>query len=183
MAEIICPVCDRIRTISNSGYLHSGGRRHTDMLKAVLVCGNCKKEIVFGMLGDAINFMPGNLFSQDVDPSVPKEATDAFDDAIRCFYGAGYRGVVTMCRSTVEESLDAKGATGRNLPTKIEDAQNRLKILGSEQVSYAQASGLIGRNALHRGASISQTQAMLALQATLDLINHIAAQTPSSDLA
>jgi len=151
-------------------------------IRAAFTCGNCGGVSVFEMRGDnIITFNPGRMVNgpDELGSATPERAREAYSEAMLCYYGAAYRGTVAMCRSAVEEALDDKGAKGRDLHTKVEDAKSRLNILGDEEVALAQGARLVGRNALHRGASVTQTQATVALGATFDLVNHIASQTPS----
>ena len=97
-----------------------------------------------------------------------------FEEALLCFYGGSNRGTVAMCRSAVEEALDGKNVTGDNLAAKIENTPK--SILADEEKSQATGARLTGRNALHRMAEVSTTQAMLALTTTTGLINHIGQQ-------
>ena len=71
------------------------------------------------------------------------------------------------------------GVKGSVLSAKIPNAQT-MRILGGEEVAQAQGARLVGRGALHRMATVSQTQAMIALGATVDLLNHIGGWKPAS---
>jgi len=178
MAQVNCTGCGNYCVIQLTASVIRIAREgitnaSPDKIRGVYICPQCTTQTLFEQTGDALTFMPGAMFSEDMSPNAPDQVKDAFQDALRCFYGQGHRGAVGMCRSAIEESLDAKGAKGNDLYQKIEFAKNTLGILGDEQVAAAQAARLIGRNALHRGMDISPTQAMLALQATLDLINYI----------
>jgi len=97
------------------------------------------------------------------------------EEALLCLYGASGRGTVAFCRSAVEEALAHKNVPGSSLDQKIKNAKT---ILGDEERTLANGARLTGRNAIHRMAEATNSQAMLALTTTADLLNHIAQQTP-----
>ena len=181
MANIKCAWCEYGRAITHG----SASREmmadwvYKDTLRGALTCGHCDKITVFEMKGNELTYLPGKIFQEDMRHEVPENVAESLIEAVLCFHGTAYRGTVAMCRSAVEDALDTKGAKGNNLDQKIVDGQNRLQILGYEEIAQAHGARLAGRNALHRGAAVSQSQAMLALQTTLDLLNHIALQTPA----
>jgi hypothetical protein len=178
MAQITCVKCGNdceVQINPNVRAMTKGGQpiNPPEQIRGVFICSRCHSQTVFELTGNSVTFMPGRLFTADLSPNAPAKAVDSFQDAVFCFYGQGYRGAVGMCRSAIEDSLDAKGAQGSDLFQKIEYSKTTLGILGDEQVAEAQAARLIGRNALHRGMEVSPTQAMLALSGTIDLINYL----------
>ena len=191
MAEITCVNCGRNRNITNSGHERPHGWKNTDVIRGVLICRGpinvksfgegepCKGRTVFELTGNSVTFAPGKLYEGDLRRDVPTEASEYFSEAVLCFYGTAYKGVVAMCRSSVEAALDHKGAKGADLKKKIIYAKDKLKILGDEEVSQAQGARLIGRDAIHRGLEVTQTQALISLGATLDLVNHINESSPA----
>ena len=182
MAEITCVECGTKHFIDNHGFRGSGGMMvPTTVLQGVLVCRGkdynhaCKSKTVFELTGNSTTFAPGKLFENDLRGVTP-EVRDLFEEAVLCFYGKAHKGVVGMCRSAVEQSLDEKNAPGPNLYEKIEGVPD--SFLGPEQKTAAHATRLSGRNALHRLAQVTQAQALTALNVTIDLVNHISAQAP-----
>lgn len=178
MAQIGCTKCGNYCeiqvTASMARVLREGiTTAQPETIRGVFICSQCSTQNVFEMAGNTITFLPGALFVQDLTTKAPSGVVSSFNDALRCFYGQGYRGTVAMCRSAVEDALDARGAKGNDLSQKIHHAQNTLGIVSYEEVAAAQNARLIGRNALHRGMEINHTQAMLALQGSLDFINFL----------
>ena len=175
MGRITCSQCGVARNLMNGKFPWPPDK--IDVVKGVLTCGECKTDNAFEMKGDEITYLPGTLFSTGYAQSVPQSIKLLFWEALRCFYGAAYQAVIIMCRSCVEEALDNKNVSGVNIFAKIESAKE-AGILDDELMMLAHGARLIGRNAAHRGALFSQSQGLAALNATLDLINHIGLQPP-----
>ena len=172
MGAIRCFQCGKARNISNSAFHWPP---NVDILKGVLICGDCKTSNVFEMTGDHMSYLPGALFATGYLSTVPSTVRELINEAAFCFYGTAYRGAVAMCRSAVEEALEQKGISGGSLFAKIENAETH-GVLGDEQIALAHSARLSGRSVLHRGATVTQPQGLAALNATLDLVNHISQQ-------
>lgn len=188
MPEITCVGCNRGHFLRYHGYEWAGDRVNHGIIRGLLICHApvkregrfekeqpCKTSSVFEITGDSVSFLPGKLFQEDLDRRTPDEAQACFQEGLLAFYGQAHRATVAMCRSAVEASLDSKRVSGRDLYEKIPNAQ-RMGIIGDEEVSQAQAARLTGRDALHHGRLVSQSQALLALTATLQFLNHVAQQ-------
>ena len=117
------------------------------------------------------------MFEGDLKEDVAPNTKEMINEAVLCFFGSSYRGVVAFCRSALEEALEAKNVKGDDLFKKIEAAK-KGELLGDVEVSQAHGARLVGREALHRMGIVSQAQGMLALAATVDLLNHITKQKP-----
>jgi hypothetical protein len=182
MPQIACSVCGfNYRTISQTASAMEGSEaariHREDVLRGLLTCGSCGEKIIFQLQdGYALTFLPGKILTDDLRKDAAPNAKEMFNEAVRCFYGDSGRGVVAFCRSAVEEALAHKNVRDGDLNQKI--ANTPRNMLGDEERSQATGARLTGRNALHRMASISDSQVMLALQTTVDLLNHIALQEP-----
>ena len=181
MAQIPCASCGfNHRAIGQTARFSEGSPAaavlNKDVLRGVLTCGKCGGKTVFQLEdGYGLSYLPGKLFVEDLRRDVAPNAQEMFREALLCFYGASGRGAVAFCRSAVEEALANKNVPGANLDAKIKNAPK--SILGDEQRSQATGARLIRRNALHRMAMVSNTQGILALTTTIDLLNHTAQQT------
>ena len=183
MAEIRCTNCGDVCEIAiNPNIIRSrvrgeGGRMvepEGDIIRGIRTCLYCHTKTIFELTGNVPSFVPGPLFTEDVRADVAPNAKEMLEEALMCLYGGSLRGTVTMCRSSVEEALAEKNVPGKDLDAKIKNAP--ATILGPEEKSQATAARLIGRGAVHLMAPVPLSQAMLALGATIDLINHIAQQ-------
>ena len=184
MAEIRCTNCGDVCEVAiNPNVVRSivrgaGGREVApvlDVIRGVRTCRYCEAQTIFELKGNVPSFIPGPLFSEDLRDDVAPNAKVMFNEALMCLYGGSLRGAVTMCRSSVEEALVAKNVEGRDLHAKIENAPE--SILGPEERSQAIAAKLTGRDAVHYMADIGITEALLALGATVNLVNHVAQQS------
>lgn len=182
MLVITCAYCGATREISvhnSSQWIDNRPHTHThyDEFSIVVTCGACGKKTLIGLEGDRIVFMPGKLFEEEIDKRLSLNTRELFNDAILAFYGNAFRGTVALCRSCVEDALNSKnaGKPHDSLDDRIPIARAG-GLLGDQEVTQAHAARLAGRNTLHRGMSVNKTQALLALRATLDLLNHIASK-------
>ena len=82
-----------------------------------------------------------------------------------------------MCRAAVEQALDNKNVTARDLFKKIEGAKEH-GLLGDVQVSQAHGARISGNEALHQMGAVSQAEEMLTLTSCVGLLNHINGQKP-----
>jgi hypothetical protein len=174
MAELLCAYCGSMRPLAHNYGAGSGTYQWADKeeIQGLLICGQCGKRTVFAMTGNFISFYPGKFLEEELDAGLSEGVVACFEDALLSFYGRAYRSSVAMCRSALEEALDSKGISGKDLYAKIQQAE-KIKILGTEEISQAQAARLIGRNALHRGMPVTKNQSLLALTSTLHLVNHL----------
>lgn len=187
MPEIACTGCGRGHVIDYQGFVYGGSRLRSGIIQGVLVCHapveregrpnqHCDAHTVFEISGTSVSFAPGRLFEEDLDISTSKEVQGLFQDATRCFYGKSYRGTLGLCRSVIEQALDEKNVPGRDLYKKIQNCPE--SILGTQEKTWADASRLNGREALHRLVNFTHTQALTSLNLTITLANHIAGQEP-----
>ena len=180
MAQIPCAWCGwNFRNIGQTEKYSTGSPANDvlpkDILRCVLTCGKCGGKTVFQLEdGYALTFLPGKLLTEGLRNIVAPNAKEMHEEALLCFYGGSGRGTVAFCRSAVEEALAHKNVPGRDLDAKIKNAPK--DILGDEEKALANGARLTGRNAIHRMAEVSDSQGMLALTTTADLLNHIAQQ-------
>jgi len=191
MPQIPCSWCDFNHRIIDQTTRPSAGSTFDkildkDELLSVLTCGACGKKSLFRLSnGYALTFLPGKIITEDLRNDVAPNAADMFQEAMLCFYGSSGRGTVAFCRSAVEEALADKNVPGSTLDKKIKNAPTSM--LGDEEKTLANGARLTGRNAIHRMATVTDSQAILALTATTSLLNHIAQQaalpesSPDSD--
>jgi hypothetical protein len=184
MPEIVCVECGNSHQITHQGYVVSGGRRSPNgVIRGVLTCHApvetrpsrnrpCGGQTLFELTRNATSWAPGALFHEDISPQVSRAVRILFREAVNAFYGGAYKGVLALCRSAVELSLDERNVKGRDLFEKIQNAPGN--ILGSREKTWADASRLDGRDALHRLMDASPTQALSSLNTTILLINRIA---------
>jgi hypothetical protein len=130
----------------------------------------CNAVTVFELVSDAITFYPGQLFQEDLHDSVAANAVEMLNEALLCFYGSSYRGVVTFCRSAAEEVLVAQDVQGKDLDAKIKKAGD---YLDPEERALANAARITGRNAIHRLAVVSAANALGALTNSTDFLNSV----------
>ena len=174
MAAVACAKCEEVREIAVV-YVTTG-KPTVDVLSGTVTCEHCGSQTVFKLKQNSIRYYPGGIES-GLTSQAAANAKEMVEEAHRCFYGGSYRGVVAFCRSAVEEALDDKNVTGSDLNQKTERARKATPpILGDEEVSMSHGARLTGRNAIHRMAEVSERQAMLALTAASELVNHVAQQ-------
>lgn len=182
MPEIACIRCGKAHLITHQGYIYGDSRHPNGVIRGVLTCqantesGSrsqpCEGVTLFELTRNVNTWTPGTLFHEDLSVRISPIVRDLFQEAVNAFYGGAYKGVVALCRSAVEQSLDEKGVVGNNLFAKITKAPEN--ILGSRQKTWADASRLDGRDALHRLMAVTPTQALTGLNITIQLLNHIA---------
>lgn len=188
---ITCMECGNLRQVEvNPTFLEMSDvaamleRRRTDVLRGTLRCSQCSTETAFELTGGHLTFIQSKGMYPALDSKVAPNAKEMFHEAIRCFQGTSYRGVVAMCRSALWEALDAKNVKGRELDPKIKNARKLDPppsgkpngFLEDDWVARSHGARLTGNYALHRMARVELHQAQLALAATADLVNHIAEQ-------
>ncbi len=178
MAEIPCAWCGRTRTVSldNLSHTYMQTRFSQDIVRGTLTCAFCQKHTLFEMTGNDATYLPGQLYQEDLEPNVPESAREAFEDALKAMLGSCYRGTVALCRSAIEEALDAQYVPGNNLFEKASKAKGT--ILRDIEFSHADGARVLGRDALHKGKPVSMSEAELAIIITVQLLNHIAERPP-----
>jgi len=179
--ELRCAWCGDSRELQLAHYRRtaSDGIYVYDRLLVTIHCKQCRRDTTYEIEGMAVIGAPTRLMTGQIAEGIPAEVKSLVEEATRCFYAQAYRAVVALCRSAVEEALDQKNVPGRYLDDKITNARNsNPAILDEQQETQATAARLAGRNALHRGQQVNQTQAVLAVTSTVELVNHIAVQQP-----
>ncbi|MCH8870543.1 MAG: hypothetical protein IIC85_12595 [Chloroflexi bacterium] len=133
------------------------------------------------MEGNVTVFVPGELFTESLATNVAADAREMFEEGLRCFYGASYRGTIAMCRSAVAEGiLDKKiGKRNDSLDALTKEAVKQ-KILDNTDESKADFARLLGRGVVHRMLVVSGTEAMITLQSAAELLNTIASRQPKT---
>ena len=185
MPEIVCVRCGEEHALTNQGIFWGGGRKPFSTIRGTLVCGAprsassarpsaCGGKTLFELTNNAISWAPGNLFNENLK-GVSQTVTGLFLEAINAFYGDAHKGVLALCRSTVKQSLDEKNVPGKDLYEKVQNAP--ASILGSQEKTWADASRLDGRDALHRLKVVTPTESLISLNTTIQLANHIAGTT------
>ena len=181
MALVTCVRCSRQKHI---GLLYKGQNTSTDdVLRGTLTCKHphershrpCDGVTVFELVEDALTFYPGRLFEVGSLNGIAPNALEMFGEALLCFYGASYRGVVAFCRPSAEEALAAKGVLARDLNAKIKEAGD---YLGAEDRALANAARITGNNALHHLAVVSMANALGALTNTTDFLKAVSTKKP-----
>jgi len=162
MALITCIGCGDTKRVRVQ--YASTGNLADDVLRGTLTCTHkvrpnrpCNTVTVFEVARDAVTFYPGRLFQDDLHLNIAQDAREMLSEALLCFYGNSYRGVVVFCRSAAEEALVSQDVPGLSLTAKIENAGDYLT---AEEHALANAARIIGRNAIHRLAIVSTANAL-----------------------
>jgi hypothetical protein len=183
MALVACADCGQLHDVASvrrgQDALGRGRPAVPTKLLGTLVCGICRSRTVFELEGPAIRFAPGDVLRVTVPRGVDASASASFEEAMTCFYGRAYRAVAAMCRSALEEELDAKHVPGRDLEKKI-DAALANNLINQEHVALAHGSRVVGNHALHRMRVVLPGEALAALLNTATLLTHISGQPPMS---
>ena len=171
MANLECDHCGHVLELSHRVPSHQRGDPG-DLITGVLTCRRCQQKTIFGMKDDAVNFYPGKAAYGQLDMQVPALIHDFFLDAEMCYFGAGFRGAVAMARACVEEGLEQKGHSGRNLEHLIDNAQTAGDL---DRTNYMLAHGsrLVGNAALHKESSIEPSDVPAVLSATVSICNYL----------
>lgn len=120
----------------------------------LLQCTVCRGAVMlhFVSVGPPEQGRPEFTLLPGFVPDAPSDTSDrvktVFTEALLCFSVGAWNAVGTMCRRAIEESLVEKGATGRDLYNKIEDAAQRLS-LPKDLLDYAHQVRVIGRDGAH----------------------------------
>jgi len=177
MAVIPCanPECGVQHRIINE----ADHRHFNDIIRGVFYCGYCEQATAFQIKGNAANFLPGRLFQEELADDVAEEPRAMFAEALLCFYGASYSGVIAMCRSAIAEAILAKGIGNRKkpLPDLIELAKN-AGLVDTLDESTAESVRVLGRDTLHYMRAMTPTEGAVALGAIAKVLNNITKRTP-----
>lgn len=184
MATIPCAVCGYEHEIRSQTWRKAnvGSDIHVPTIRGFITCVGCFEKTVFEMSGNTAVYLPGRLFSEDLQPGIPKPIQSSFNEALLCFYGGANRGAVAMCRTALEEHLDFKGI--KVPPNTKDDLYNKViaaKDAGAFtdwEVSQAQGTRLIARDGLHRSQEVTNTEAQVAIGVTVQLLNHLSQWKP-----
>lgn len=178
MALVTCVSCGSQKQISVQ--FRDSTTTTNDVLRGTLTCKSedrsgqpCEGVTVFEVVDDAVTFYPGRLFEPDIGRDIAINALAMLGEAVLCFYGSSYRGVVAFCRSAAEEALTAKDVPGRDLDAKIKRAGD---YLSDEERSLANAARITGRNVLHHLAVVSKANALGALTNSIDFLDAVSAK-------
>lgn len=171
MANLVCDHCGDVLELSyriTSRFPTDTG----DIITGVLTCTRCQQKTIFGMKDDAVNFYPGKAVYGQLDEWVPAMVREFFVDAEMCFFGTGFRGAVAMSRACVEEGLEQKGYSGKQLELLINDA-HEAGALDPTNYMLAHGSRLVGNEALHKASSIQPSNVPAVLSAAVSICNYL----------
>ena len=182
MATIPCVECGREHEfINNYASGHNEMAPHdNDVLKGVLYCGYCHAPTVFTIKAKATTFLPGKLLRQNLITGRNINAETMIGEALKCFYGASYVGVVAMCRSAITEAILGKGIGNRNdsVPSLMTKAKISSLVDATDEVR-AESARLIAREALHYMGDVNEDDALFAIRAAVEFVNNVGGRTPS----
>lgn len=171
MANLVCDHCGHVLELSyriTSRFPEDTG----DLITGVLTCTRCQQKTIFGIEDDAVNFYPGKAAYGQLEEWVPALVREFFLDAEMCFFGTGFRGAVAMSRACVEEGLEQKGYSGKNLELLIDDA-HAAGDLDATNHMLAHGSRLVGNAALHKASSIQPSNIPAVLSAAVSICNFL----------
>ncbi|MDA0988782.1 MAG: hypothetical protein O2783_06605 [Chloroflexi bacterium] len=196
MAEFKCPGCDVIHLIQYHGYGSGSHSNYGGRIQGTVTCGRdinpdrssyarripCNEKIVFEISENTVSFLPGNLLRQNLKTraeGVHENARAMIEEALKCFYGGSYVGVIAMCRSAVIEEILGKDVGNRddNVPGLVDKAKKRGLVDAQDEVR-AISAGLIAREALHHMGDVTQDDALFAIRAGVEFVNNVAGRTP-----
>lgn len=143
-----------------------------DVVRGSLTCDVCKRVTPFEMDRQGVSAVSKPSQIATVNESAPEVVTAYFEEAKLCLFGGANRAVVLMARSCVEEALAAINIKERTLYDSILEARAQKK-LGDVELAAAQAARLVGRNAAHRSLPVEQGQAVMAIGAAAQVVNHL----------
>lgn len=172
MGNVRCGGCDLIFTVDVTCIGLFNHRART-ILAGTLKCScghqtplNAEAAFPFGS-----SIVNTREVASDLPAEAPAEVKGAYSEARTCIYGGAYRAAVAFCRTTGEEMLRANGYKG--------DFNNQIKsakcdgFIDDQLEMLATGARLIGRNALHRGQTVTMGQALNALGAIADFVSAV----------
>ena len=162
---------------------------------AVIPCAECGIEHVFHNRFDVAaagspsaqhsddiirgTLLPGRLLRQDLHIRAQPNAKEMIEEALKCFYGGSYPGVVAMCRSAITEELLGKGVGNRN--DSVPDLVRKAKEVGLVETpdeAHAETTRLIARGTLHHMEKVNEDDAVLTIRGAVIFINNVAGRQP-----
>ena len=182
MVDIKCTWCGLVHQLVNRMNMDMESQYfRKDLVRGVLVCGKCSTSNAFAMEGNVPIFLPGNMFKEELSSIVSSNAQEMYGEALKCFYGASYRGTITMLRSAVGEAILDKHVGSRNdtVGPLIGKAVKR-GLLNDTDETRAKFALHIGNDIVHNMFEASISDATMALQLIAQLLNSIASRQPKT---
>ena len=165
--------CDGCKTVYEIGMSGRTLSRKEPSLIGRYQC-DCGFRIAFEFLRDDTIRVREPLASPDVSSG---DVFRLFDEAALAYWALAYGASLIMARACVEASLKEKNVPGYGLKEIISNAE-KSNLLDARQVTQAESAKLYGDDIVHNLLTVTQLEALLALHATVQLVEHIARQAP-----
>lgn len=115
--------------------------------------------------------------SQDLPASVPREVLNDYREALSAFKVNAFKASVTMCRRTLQQALEDKGATPELELVNQIDQLVRKKLLSSATASLAHGVREFGNFGAHPKkdllAQVTSDEAKIALEVTKKILKEL----------
>lgn len=136
------------------------------------ICRGCKAGTGFEIVDNVIAYVSSKGSYGKLNAGLTSDIKTLYAEAELCFQNGIPNAAATMCRASVELTLNKAGCKGDNLFELIRDAGQNKK-LDDIEVGLAHSSRLITRDAIHRGEFVSLADVPSMLSATVRILNKL----------
>jgi len=143
-------------------------------------CRHCGTGIGFEITDNIIVYVSGKSSYGRLEAGLTDDIKMLYAEAELCFQNGTPNASATMCRASIELTLNEAGFKGKDLFELIEDAGEKGK-LDDIEVGLAHSSRLITRGAIHRGEFVSLADIPSMLSATVRILNKLSSNISSPD--
>ena len=145
---------------------------NTSKLIGSATCRRCGAGTGFELDNNVIAYVSGKSGYGQINAGLTNDIKMLYAEAELCFRNGTPNAAATMCRASIELTLDKAGCKGNNSFELIEDAGKKKK-LDDIEVGLAHSSRLITRDAIHRGEFVSLADVPSMLSATVRILNRL----------
>jgi Domain of unknown function (DUF4145) len=135
--DLTCPKCRHlVRALIEAGPVYKFSDSTEQYAFLICRCPRTYCDLIF-VKYDRLNSRVTHVFpyprisASDYHESIPEPIRESFAEAQRCYFSDANKGVVAMCRRTMQGLAEDKGATGGNLKGEIDDLLSKGLITKS----------------------------------------------------
>jgi hypothetical protein len=175
MPYLPCAGCDKILEINTVELQHwNKPDKQSNPIKVIgsATCRSCGTGTGFEIVDNVIAYVSGKSSYGKLDAKLTDDIKMLYAEAELCFQNGIPNASATMCRASIELTLNKAGFEGKDLFELIKDAGKKGK-LDDIEVGLAHSSRLITRGAIHRGEFVSLADIPSILSATVRILNKL----------
>mgnify|MGYP003625574984 CR=1 FL=1 len=176
-----CPHCGHNGTFLEVGlkdvytFINQGGRTVPQKFIGIRKCPNqkCNGHLFFISDKDKNILLtsPAETIPFDKE-NIPDKVLNAFDEAIKCHSNNCFVASAIMIRKTLEEICIERGATGKNLFSKLKDLGGKI-LIPKELLAGMNELRLLGNDAAHIEAQTYNEIGKEEIEISLDFAKEI----------